>query len=128
MNLLLDTHLILWAFGQPEKLPAEAKALLLDGNNHLFFSPVSLWETGIKLGMGRADFGVNPHRLWRMLLASGYRELPVTSEHAIAVNHLPLLHKDPFDRMLLAQAEVEGLILLTSDKTLAGYGNNVRLV
>lgn len=128
MNLLLDTHLILWAAGQPEKLTAEAKALLLDPDNQLFFSPVSLWETSIKCSMARADFGVDPRRLWRMLLANGYRELPVASEHAIAVNDLPKLHKDPFDRILLAQARVEGYVLLTVDKTLAGYGDPVRRV
>lgn len=128
MNLLLDTHLILWAAGQPDKLPTEARALLLEPVNQVFFSPVNLWEISIKNGLGHHDFSVDPRRLWRMLLANGYREVPISSEHAIAVNDLPRLHKDPFDRILLAQARVEGLELLTVDKALADYGDPVRRV
>ena len=128
MNLLLDTHLLLWAASEPNRLSAKAQTLLLDSANHLVFSSASLWEISIKNGLDRADFRVDPRRLWRMLLVSGYRELPVTSEHTVAVNELPSLHKDPFDRILIAQARVEGLTLLTMDKAVAKYGDGVRKV
>ena len=127
-SLLLDTHLLLWAAGEPERLSAKARTLLLDPANQLVFSAVSLWEISIKNSLDRADFNVDPRRLWRMLLVNGYRELPVTSEHTVAVNDLPQLHKDPFDRILVAQARVEGLLLLTVDKVVAKYGEGVRKV
>jgi PIN domain nuclease of toxin-antitoxin system len=126
--LLLDTHLLLWAAGEPQRLSAKARTLLLDPSNQLVFSSASLWEISIKNGLERADFNVDPRRLWRMLLVNGYRELPVTSEHTIEVNDLPPLHKDPFDRILLAQARVEGLTLLTADKAVAKYGDGVKRV
>ena len=128
MNFLLDTHLLLWAASEPKRLSAKARALLLAPDNQLIFSSASLWEISIKRTLGRTDFDVDPRRLWRMLLVNGYRELPVTSEHSIAVNDLPLLHKDPFDRILVAQARVEGLVLLTVDKAVAKYGEGVRKV
>ena len=128
MNFLLDTHLLLWAASAPERLSAKARGLLLAPGSQLIFSAASLWEIGIKRTLGRADFNVDPRRLWRMLLVNGYRELPVTSEHTIAVNDLPLLHKDPFDRILVAQARVEGVLLLTVDKAVAKYGEGVRKV
>lgn len=128
MNLLLDTHLLLWAASEPERLSAKARALLLDPANQLMFSAASLWEVTIKNSLDRPDFKVDSRRLWRMLLVSGYRELPVTSEHTVAVNDLPQLHKDPFDRILVAQARVESLLLLTVDKAVAKYGEGVRKV
>ena len=127
-SLLLDTHLLLWAAGEPERLSAKARTLLLDPANQLVFSAASLWEISIKNSLDRADFNVDPRRLWRMLLVNGYRELPVTSEHTVAVNDLTQLHKDPFDRILVAQARVEGLLLLTVDKVVAKYGEGVRKV
>lgn len=128
MNLLLDTHLLLWAASEPQRLSAAARELLLDASHSLLFSAASLWEISIKNGLERPDFQVDPRRLWRMLVASGYRELPVTGEHSVAVNGLPSLHKDPFDRILVAQARVEGLLLLTVDKAVARYGEGVREV
>ncbi|MHB8167855.1 MAG: type II toxin-antitoxin system VapC family toxin [Sulfuricella sp.] len=128
MNLLLDTHLLLWAASEPQRLSAKARALFLDPANQLVFSAASLWEISIKNSLDRADFKVDPRRLWRMLLVNGYREIPVTSEHTVAVNELPPLHKDPFDRILVAQARVEGLLLLTADKSVAKYGEGVRKV
>ena len=118
MNLLLDTHVLLWAASEPQRLPAKARTLLLDPANQLVFSAASLWEISIKSSLKRTGFKVDARRLWRMLLVNGYRELPVTSEHTIAVNELPDLLADPFDRILVAQARVEGLLLLTSDKIL----------
>lgn len=127
MNLLLDTHVLLWAAGQPERLSAPVRELLLDPMRTLYFSSASLWEIAIKSTLGRSDFSVDPRRLWRMLLANGYRELPVASEHAVAVAELPPLHKDPFDRILLAQARTEGIELLTADAVLVQYGEGIRL-
>jgi PIN domain nuclease of toxin-antitoxin system len=128
LNLLLDTHVLLWAAGQPEKLTPAARALLLDTAHDLFFSPVSLWEVSIKRSLNRPDFRVDPRRLWRMLVTNGYREVPVTSEHTVAVDALPQLHKDPFDRLLLAQARTEGFDLLTADRNLGAYGEHVRTI
>ena len=122
MNLLLDTHLLLWAAGQPERLPKKARGLLLDPANQLMFSSASLWEISIKRSLGRTDFTVDPRRLWRMLLVNGYREISVSSEHALIAGELPAHHKDPFDRILIAQAKVELLTLLTVDTMVLKYG------
>ena len=128
MNLLLDTHVLLWAASEPQRLSAKARTLLLDPANQLVFSAASLWEISIKSSLDRTNFKVDARRLWRMLLVNGYRELPITSEHTVAVNELPALHKDPFDRILVAQARVEGLLLLTLDKIVAKYGEGVRKI
>jgi len=128
MRLLLDTHILLWSAGQPEKLSDSARILLTTPENGLFFSAASIWEIVIKLGLGREDFKVDPHRLRKMLAVSGYVELPVTAEHALRVDTLPLLHKDPFDRLLIAQARAEGLVLLTGDSAVAQYRESVLLV
>ena len=128
MKLLLDTHLLLWAALQPEKLSATAHTLLTDANNQLLFSAASLWEITIKRGLGRQDFLVDPRLLRRSLLDNEYVELPVTSEHAVAIDTLPPIHKDPFDRILVVQAMVEGITLLTSDHQLAQYPGPVRNV
>lgn len=109
-------------------MSARARRLLLATDSVLVFSSASLWEISIKRTLGRADFNVDPRRLWRMLLVNGYTELTVSSEHAIQVNDLPPLHKDPFDRILIAQARVEGIVLLTVDKVVAKYGEGVRKV
>ena len=128
MKLLLDTHLLLWAAGEPRKLPAAALALIDDPANELIFSAASLWEIAIKRRLGRNDFRVDPRQLRRGLLDNGYLELPITSEHAIAIDGLPLLHKDPFDRILIAQATIEGITLLTADPIVARYRGPVREV
>lgn len=128
MKLLLDTHLLLWAAGNPARLSAAARALIEESENDLFFSAASLWEIAIKRNLGRDDFRVDPRVLRRSLLDNGYRELPITSEHAVAVDTLPSIHKDPFDRIITAQATVEGITLLTSDPLVAQYPGPVRLV
>ncbi len=128
MKLLLDTHIVLWAAGQPEKLSESARSLLTASDNVLFFSAASIWEIVIKRGLGREDFKVNPRRLRKMLIAHGYTELPVTSEHAFTVEMLPMLHKDPFDRLLLAQARTEGMLLLTVDASISQYQESVLVV
>jgi PIN domain nuclease of toxin-antitoxin system len=128
MKLLLDTQLLLWAAGLPEQLPRAARALLADENNDLLFSAVSIWEVAIKRGLEREDFRVEPRLLRRGLIDNGYSELAITSEHAVAIDILPPIHKDPFDRILVAQALIEGITLLTVDPLLAQYPGPVRLV
>ncbi|MFZ4438872.1 MAG: type II toxin-antitoxin system VapC family toxin [Syntrophales bacterium] len=128
MKLLLDTQILLWAAGQPEKLTDSARTLLTTPENALFFSAASIWEIVIKRGLGRADFKVDPRRLRKMLIVHGYTELPVTAEHAFGVETLPLLHKDPFDRLLLAQARAEGMLLLTADVSVLQYQESVLAV
>jgi PIN domain nuclease of toxin-antitoxin system len=128
VKLLLDTQILLWAAGVPERLPASARKLLTDARNELLFSAASLWEIAIKRTLGRDDFRVEPRLLRRGLRDNGYLELPVTSEHAVSIDSLPSLHKDPFDRLLLAQALCEGITLVTSDAQLARYGAPVRKV
>jgi len=121
MKLLLDTHLLLWAAGLPDQLSSTARALLDDPENELSFSPASLWEVAIKRGLGRVDFQVDARLLCRGLLDNGYTELPILSRHAVAVDSLPPIHKDPFDRILVAQSMVEGITLVTADPLVARY-------
>jgi PIN domain nuclease of toxin-antitoxin system len=128
VKLLLDTQLLLWAAGQPERLSASTRKLLNNPRNELLFSAASLWEIAIKSSLRREDFRVDPRLLRRGLLDNGYIELPVTSQHAVSIDSLPPLHKDPFDRLLLAQALTEGIILLTGDTRLARYPGPVRKV
>lgn len=125
MKLLLDTQLLLWSAGEEVKhgggLSIAAVALIDDPDNTLVFSSASVWEVAIKHGLGRADFKADPHVLRRGLLDNGYLELPITSAHALAVLTLPHRHKDPFDRILVAQATCEGFTLLTSDEIMGTY-------
>ena len=128
MKLLLDTRLLLWAAGEPKKLSPKARRLIADTDNELMFSAASIWEVAIKRALGRADFQVDTRLFRRGLIDNGYVELPVFSAHAVAVEALPPIHKDPFDRLLIAQSQVEGIVLLTSDATVAQYGGSTRLV
>jgi PIN domain nuclease of toxin-antitoxin system len=128
VRLLLDTHLLLWTVDQHERLSARARRLIGDPENQLAFSAASLWEIAIKHALRRADFRYDPRVMRRALLENRYEELPVTGEHAVAVANLPPLHKDPFDRILVAQSMVEGITLLTSDPRVAQYPAPVRRV
>ena len=128
MKLLIDTHLVLWAAGAPERLPPAASKLMGDADNTLCYSAASLWEVAIKAGLGRDDFKVDAALLRRGLNENGWLEVPVTGKHAIGVATLPTLHKDPFDRMLVAQCQAEGLLLLTSDETVSAYPGAIQLV
>jgi PIN domain nuclease of toxin-antitoxin system len=121
MKLLLDTHVLLWAAGSPDQLSPDARAMLEDTANELLFSAASLWEIAIKRSLGRSDIQVDSRVLRRGLLDNGYLELPITSEHAVFIESLPPIHKDPFDRILVAQATVEGITLLTGDVQIAQY-------
>ncbi|MFZ0808213.1 MAG: type II toxin-antitoxin system VapC family toxin [Candidatus Sulfotelmatobacter sp.] len=128
MKLLLDTHLLLWAAGQPNRLSAAAAKLVKAPANELIFSAGSIWEVAIKRGLGRRDFQADPRLLRRGLLDNGYVELPILSDHVVALDSLPPIHKDPFDRLLVAQATVEGITLLTADLIVARYPGPIRIV
>ena len=128
MRLLLDTHLLLWAMAASRKLPKAVKSQLLDPNNEVYYSAASLWEVAIKHDLRRKDFRIDPDSLLAALRASGFLELPITAAHAVAVTRLPPVHKDPFDRLLVAQGMSEPMVLLTNDAVLAGYGAGVRVV
>ena len=125
MLLLLDTHIILWAAYEPQKLSEGARALIEDEQNTLLFSAASVWEVSIKSGLGRSDFTVDARILARALREHGYQELPVTAAHAAAVADLPGIHHDPFDRVLVAKARVEGITLLSADASVIAYGTPV---
>ncbi len=128
MKLLLDTHVLLWAAGEPNRLSRKARTLIGNPNNELLFSAASLWEVAIKRGLGRSDFQVDARLLRRGLLDNGYSELPIVSDHVVATESLPPIHKDPFDRVLVAQATVEGITLLTIDSLVAQYPGPIRTV
>jgi len=119
MRLLIDTHLLLWAAN--DTLPKDALPYFTDNDNELFFSSASIWEVVIKRGLDRPDFQVNPNDFYCGLVNNGYNELSVTSYHTLLVAHLPSYHKDPFDRILIAQAMAEGLTLLSSDEAVSQY-------
>jgi len=128
MKLLLDTHLLLWAAAEPRRLSKQARALIDNPDNDLLFSAASLWEVASKQGLGRDDFKVNARLLRRGLLDNGYSELPIISDHVVAIDSLPPIHKDPFDRILVAQATVEGVTLLTIDSVVSQYPGPIRAV
>lgn len=128
MNFLLDTQLVVWVPAGDVRISRAARHLLNDTSNQFFFSVVSLWEIGIKRSIGKLDPKVDPRSIRRQLLENGYQELPVLGQHAVTVELLPWIHKDPFDRLLIAQATVEGITLLTADATLARYPGPIRKV
>lgn len=128
MKLLLDTHLLLLAGGEPKRLSKQARTLIDNPDNELLFSAASLWEVAIKRGLGRVDFKVDVRLLRRGLLDNGYSELPIISDHVVATESLPPIHEDPFDRVLVAQATVEGVTLLTIDSLVAQYPGPIKTV
>jgi PIN domain nuclease of toxin-antitoxin system len=128
VDILVDTHVLLWSVFQTTFLPKNARTLLEDPSNQLFFSTVNLWEITIKRAQGRPEFQVDPRPLRESLLRDGYTEIVVTSEHAMSVGQLPMIHRDPFDRLLIAQASVEGLVLLTADRKVSQYPGLIRKV
>jgi len=128
VKLLLDTQLLLWAAAHPRRLSSAARKLINDTQHELIFSAASLWEITIKNSLGRDDFRVEPRVLRRGLLDNGYVELPITSEHAVSATALPELHRDPFDRLLIAQATCEGITLVTADAIVGQYPGPIRRV
>lgn len=125
--LLLDTHLLLWAAMEPGRLSSKARRLLESRDELLCFSHASLREVAIKTSLGRPDFDVQPDRLCAELLKAGFQELHIEAKHLYRVAALPWVHRDPFDRLLVAQAIEEGLLLLTVDRALKPYGRFVRV-
>ena len=128
MKLLLDTHVLLWAAADSQRLSTAAKNLIADHGNSLIFSVASIWEVVVKHMLGRADFRAAPAKLRASLLANGYAEVSIASAHALAIRQLPSIHKDPFDRMLVAQTIVEEATLVTADPTVARYPASIELV
>jgi PIN domain nuclease of toxin-antitoxin system len=128
MRLLLDTHILLWAVGMSNRLSAATRQMLETPDNEVYYSAANLWEIAIKSSSRRTDFQIDPEQLLAALPTMGLTELPITARHAAAVARLPPLHRDPFDRLLIAQSQVEPMILLTNDEWLVQYGASVRLI
>jgi PIN domain nuclease of toxin-antitoxin system len=128
MNLLLDTHIALWAIADDRRLPRDAANWISDEANSIWVSAVSVWEIAIKHMLAKKNMPISGRQSLGYFREAGYRVLDIRAEHAVAIENLPAIHADPFDRMLLAQAEVEPLKLLTSDALLAKYGNFVIVV
>jgi PIN domain nuclease of toxin-antitoxin system len=128
MRFLLDTQVALWAYFKQARLSMQTKLILQSRDNELVFSTATLWEIAIKRALGKKDFQFDPRVLRRAMLDDGYEELPVLGQHAVAVDSLPTIHKDPFDRILIAQAMVEGITLLTADPVIAKYPGPIRKV
>jgi PIN domain nuclease of toxin-antitoxin system len=121
VKLLLDTHIVLWALSADRRLPKALRLLIEDEGNEPFFSPINVLEVAIKRSLGGSDELPDPHVMRRQLVDNGYSELPVTAQHAAMVADLPPIHRDPFDRLLVAQSRIEGIGLLTVDPVVARY-------
>lgn len=128
MRLLLDTHVLLWALAEPERLDPATRALLEDADADVLFSAASIWEIAIKARLGRADFAVRPQDIAQAARETGFEELPVRAAAAALVADLPLHHRDPFDRLLVAQAITEPVRLYTADPSLPPYSELVTLI
>jgi PIN domain nuclease of toxin-antitoxin system len=127
MKLLLDTKLLIWLAQEAPRLPMAVRDLVAEPLNQLFFSPASFGELSAKRALGRPDFDLDPRLFYRALIDNDYAELPITVMHTLAVQQLPPIHADPFDRILVAQSIVEGIQLLTTDETVALYPGSIRL-
>ncbi len=128
MKFLLDTQFVLWVPVDDRRISRQARAVFADRANQFLFSVSSIWEIAIKRALRRPDFQYDPREIRRESIANGYEELPVLGQHAVAVDSLPRIHKDPFDRILIAQAMVEGITLLTADPMIAQYPGPIRKV
>ena len=126
MRLLLDTHVLIWALTEPKHLADSTRRQIENPDNEVLFSAASIWEIAIKSGLGRADFQLHPNQIAQAALASGFTELPVSAEAASHVIALPPHHRDPFDRLLIAQAMTEPAIFFTADRQLDIYSDLVR--
>ena len=128
MRFLLDTHFVLWIPIADNRISASARRILTDPANEFSFSAASLWEIALKRSRRGGSFAFDPREIRRQMIENGYEELPVTGEHAVAVDSLPAIHSDPFDRILIAQAIVEGITFFTADKTIGRYPGPIRSV
>ena len=121
MNYLLDTHVLLWTLVDPDKVPGTMRRLIEDAGNRISFSAASIWEIAIKHSLGKDDFPVEAATIWKAARETGFEELAVTAEHAVGVDAIPWLHRDPYDRLLVAQARSEGMKLLSLDPEVNTY-------
>lgn len=128
MRLLLDTHILLWALTDDSRLPSSVRELLLDSHNDVFFSAATIWEIAIKRSLRRSDMPVSAEDALRLFRGSGYEELGISSAHVARVEEMPMIHADPFDRLLVAQALTEPMRLITRDKAVAAYSSGIMLV
>jgi PIN domain nuclease of toxin-antitoxin system len=128
MRILLDSHLLVWLVGASDRLPLAAREIIENPDHEIFFSSASIWELSIKYSSGKIGLELPPRMLYRVLIESNFSELAVTASHAFEVDTLPPIHKDPFDRILIAQAMSEGMLLVTSDEAIAQYSGPIRLV
>ena len=128
MHLLLDTHIALWALADDARLPARGRQLITDPDNRVTVSAASVWEISIKHSLARGDMPVSGAQALQWFRQAGFALLPITAEHAAAVEQLPRLHADPFDRLLVAQALTEPLHLLTHDANVARYSDSIELI
>ena len=126
IRILLDTHVLLWALGEPHRLDEETRAIIESAADEVLFSAASIWEIAIKSQLGRTDFVAKPNEIAREARDVGFFELPIRSEAAAHVAELPPIHRDPFDRILIAQAIVEPALLYTVDRQLAPYSDLVK--
>jgi PIN domain nuclease of toxin-antitoxin system len=126
VNYLLDTHILLWTLVDPDKVPGPMRRIVEDTGNRVWFSAASIWEIAIKHSLAKADFAVEPAVIWKAARETGLEELAVTAEHAVGVDALPWLHRDPFDRLLVAQARAVGMKLLSVDPRVNAYFSRVR--
>lgn len=125
MVLILDTHILLWALDTPDRLPPEIRDHLETPGNEVYFSAASIWEIAIKTALGKADFPYSPEEIARYARETGFVELPITSIHGVRMASLPPHHRDPFDRLLIAQAMLTPARLLTADDALVPYSELV---
>jgi PIN domain nuclease of toxin-antitoxin system len=121
VNHLLDTHILLWILADPDKVPGAMRRIVEDTGNRVWFSAASIWEIAIKHSLAKADFTVEPATIWKAAQETGLEELVVTAEHSVGVDALPWLHRDPFDRLLVAQARAAGMKLLSVDPKVNAY-------
>lgn len=128
MRYLLDTHILLWSLKGSDKLSKKARDIISNPNNELFFSSVSVWEIAIKLSRGHFTELIEPSLFYKTLILENYQELLINSHHTITVKSLPFFHKDPFDRMLIAQSYCENLTLMTVDDKIAQYDGQIIMV
>ena len=128
MRVLLDTHILLWALAEPRRLDRGTRATIESSDTEVLFSVASIWEIAIKSGLGRSDFAFDAEEIAQAALDTGFTEIAVRAKAAALVARLPLLHRDPFDRVLVAQAIVEPATLYTADQQLVPYSDLVRHV
>jgi PIN domain nuclease of toxin-antitoxin system len=128
MSYLFDTHLLIWVINEPDRIPEHIAILMQEGSRGRNFSAAAIWESSIKSALGREGFDIDPHVMRTILIKAGFNEIAINGQHGLAVRYMPLIHRDPFDRIMIAQANIEGLTLVTADAILAQYPARVMVV